>query len=96
MGGTQSYRRRSRRTLYMDHPGSLPVTPEDLFSGHYIASSYPQMDADPYFQYAGYSGGMRRVSSDPHLFAYDPYMQYGMAQGEQFSYFPCHILPSQL
>ena len=90
MGGSQSqYRRRSRRHFYTDHPGSLPMTPEDVFSGHYMSyqgspttpySPMDQMD-DPYFQYAGFSGALRRVNSDSHL-AYNPYMQYPMAQGK--------------
>ena len=98
MGGNMSHRRRpSRRHMYSHYPASLPP-PEDVFSAHYLASSYPvsptfpvgpmdQMDVDPYFQYAGFSGAMRRFNSDPDLFGYDPYMQYGMAQGNQRLYF---------
>lgn len=89
MGG-----RHSRRHPYSGYPGSLPIPPEDVFSGHYMASTYPitptmpvspmdqQMDLDPYYGgYAGFPGAMRRVSSDPNLVAYDPYMQYGMFPG---------------
>ena len=94
MGGNMSHRRRSsRRHMYSHYPASLPP-PEDVFSAYYLASSYPvsptfpvgpmdQMDADPYFQYAGFSGAMRRFNSDPDLLGYDPYMQYGVDQGNQ-------------
>ena len=86
-------RQHSRRHMYSHYPASLPP-PEDVFSAHYLPSSYPvsptfpvgpmdQMDVDPYFQYAGFSGAMRRFNSDPDLFAYDPYMQYGVAPGKR-------------
>ena len=103
MGGNMSHRRRSsRRHMYSHYPASLPP-PEDVFIAYYLASSYPvsptfpvgpmdQMDADPYFQYAGFSGAMRRFNSDPDLFGYDPYMQYGVAQGNQWLFYHKHLI----